>query len=397
MALDHEKIEALLADLESDRVERTISTTNTDKFSEAICAFSNDFPNHNLPGYLIIGADDKTGSINGITIDDKLLKDIAAIRNNGQILPQPVVTVEKMSFPQGDLLVIEVKPSLLPPVRYKGKVCIRVGATKATANEAEENILTGRRVSKAKTDDALPAFESTLNDLNEVLFRSAYLPGAVDEAVIRENHRDYAHQLASLRLYDLTHSCPTNAGVLLLGNNPKYFLPGAYVQYVRYAGKGLESDVLNSREFSGDLITLMSRLDDFVRNNIEQRPVFVSPLREEVQRTYPFRAIRELLNNAVMHRSYMSNAPIKFYEFDDRIEISNPGGLYGNARPDNFPNANDYRNPVIAEAMKVLGYVNKFNRGVMTAKEELINNGNPEPKFEFSDALHFGVTIYKKA
>jgi predicted HTH transcriptional regulator len=80
--------------------------------------------------------------------------------------------------------------------------------------------------------------------------------------------------------------------------------------------------------------------------------------------------------NAIMHRDYESNAPVKFYQFTDRIEIVNPGGLYGNARPENFPNVNDYRNPVIAEAMKVLGYVNRFNRGIARVKVELKENGN---------------------
>lgn len=87
--LNEQELRILLADTESDRAERTVSAQNTDKFSEAICAFSNDFPNHKLPGYLIIGADDKTGKITDMPITDELLKNLAAIRNNGQILPQP--------------------------------------------------------------------------------------------------------------------------------------------------------------------------------------------------------------------------------------------------------------------------------------------------------------------
>jgi ATP-dependent DNA helicase RecG len=99
--LSTQELLAMLSDLESDRVERTVSQNNTDKFSEAICAFSNDFPNHKLPGYLIIGAEDKTGKVVGDTVSDKLLKDLAAIRNNGQILPQPSITVQKYVLPEG--------------------------------------------------------------------------------------------------------------------------------------------------------------------------------------------------------------------------------------------------------------------------------------------------------
>ena len=97
-----------------------------------------------------------------------------------------------------------------------------------------------------------------------------------------------------------------------------------------------------------------------------------------------------------MHRDYQSNSPVKFYEFSDRIEISNAGGLYGSARPDNFPHQNDYRNPVIAEALKIMGYVNRFNRGISTALAELKTNENPEPIFQYDLPLHFGVTIFKK-
>jgi len=394
--LSYEELNTLLSDVESARVERTISVNNTDKFSEAITAFSNDFPNHKLPGYLIIGADDKTGKKVGSKVTDQLLKDLAAIRNNGQILPQPAITIEKYVYPEEELAVVEVFPSPFPPVRYKGRIWIRNGPTKAIANEAEEVRLSEKRTASAKTFDTAPALGSTLDDINIELFKVTYLPNAIDFDTLTANHRDIKQQLASLRLYDKAYDCPTNAGILLLGNNPKYHIPGDYVQYVRFAGTRLDSEVLNEVSFSGDLLSMMQQLDRFVKNNIEQRPVSVSVLREEIIIGYPYRAIRELLNNAVMHRSYDSNAPVKFYEFSDRIEISNPGGLYGAARPDNFPNQNDYRNPVLAEAMKILGFVNKFNRGIATAHKDLIDNGNPPPKFEYKLPLQFAVIVYKK-
>lgn len=79
----------LLSDIESDRIERTISTTNTDKFGQAICAFANDLPDHNQPGYLIIGADDRTGEIPGnIKITDRLLQNLGGIKTDGKLQPQ---------------------------------------------------------------------------------------------------------------------------------------------------------------------------------------------------------------------------------------------------------------------------------------------------------------------
>lgn len=77
----------------------------------------------------------------------------------------------------------------------------------------------------------------------------------------------------------------------------------------------------------------------------------------------------------------------------DRIEIQNPGGLYGAVTPETFPNQNDYRNPKIAEAMKTLGYVNRFGRGIARAQRFLEENGNPRAEFDVSQSTFFLATI----
>ncbi len=394
--LSTKKLTELLKDIETDRTERTISTTDTNKFCEAICAFSNDFPNHKENGYLIIGVDDKTGTPTGIKVTDDLLKNLAAIRDDGNVLPKPALTVQKHEINGNEIAVVEVYPSLFPPVRFKGRVWIRNGPGKAIATESEERILTEKRTSSAKTFDALPCIGSNLEDLDLQLFKNTYLASAIDAETLATNHREIKAQLASLRLYDLVFDCPTNAGMILLCNNAKFYLGGAYVQYAKFSGKEISDPILNEKEFIGDLILLLQQLDTFVSNNIINQSVYTSTLRETVSVQYPFKAIREALNNAIMHRDYESNAPIKFYEFDDRIEISNAGGLYGSATPDNFPHQNDYRNPIIAEALKILGYVNKFNRGIATIKSELEKNGNPNPYFEYNLKHIFSVIIFKK-
>ncbi len=69
--INEQDLRVLLGDLESDRVERTLSTTDTDKFCKAICAFANDLPANSSPGYLIIGARDKDGAIKGVDVTDR--------------------------------------------------------------------------------------------------------------------------------------------------------------------------------------------------------------------------------------------------------------------------------------------------------------------------------------
>ena len=135
------QLQRLLDDLESDRVERTISTDKMDKFGEAICAFSNDLPDSQQPGYLIIGADDKTGKIVPLKINDALLKNIASIRTEGNIQPQPSMTVEKVELDGGPVVVVEVQPAHFPPVKYKGKICVRIGPRRGIANEDDERKL----------------------------------------------------------------------------------------------------------------------------------------------------------------------------------------------------------------------------------------------------------------
>ena len=305
------------------------------------------------------------------------------------------MTVRKYTVDGGDVAVVEVMPSDLPPVRYKGRVWIRVGPSRRGANQQEVRILSERRAALQRTFDACPCHGCTTRELALDLFLVGYLPAAVAHDVIEENNRDLDEQMASLRLYDLSAGCPTNAGALLFAKEPLRWIPGATVQFARWAGTTMADDAVAARRFSGDLLTVLREIDSFVTLPTRSYPVAASTLRERSETDYPPVAIRELLLNAIMHRSYESNAPVRFYWYDDRIEIQNPGGLYGMASPENFPRQNDYRNPVIAEAMATLGYVNKFGRGVIRAQDALLRNGNPEAEFTFEPS-HVLATIRRK-
>lgn len=67
--------------------------------------------------------------------------------------------------------------------------------------------------------------------------------------------------------------------------------------------------------------------------------------------------------------------------------------MYGEARPENFPTVNEYRNPIVAEAMRGLKYVNMFNRGIQRVKNLLDVNGNPEPVFNVDKITAFEVIV----
>lgn len=376
---------ALMTSLESDRVERTISTTDTAKFREAICAFSNDFPNHRKSGFLLLGVHDKSGAASGLQATDELLRNMAGYRQDGEILPSPAMEVYKITLSDGsgDVVVVEVHASDIPPVQYRGRVWIRVGPRKAVANEGEERILSERRVATSKSFDARACLEASLDDLVLDIFLNTYRKEAIAADVLAGNHRTIEEQLAALRFFDLRQNRPTHAAVLLFGKDARNFMPGAYVQYLKIEGTKLSDDVSVSKELSGDLLTLARELDALLEGSLSEKPVRTTALRDTLVWDYPKRSVRELLMNAVCHRSYESNSPVRFHRFADRIEIQNPGGLYGEASPENFPRCTDYRNPVLAEALKILGYVNRFGRGVIDAQQALSDNGSAAATFEF--------------
>ena len=390
-----QELQTLIASTETDRVEKTRSTQDVDKFREAICSFSNDMGGKGLPGYLLIGVDEKDPAFR-LNSTDALLQQLASYRSDGQVMPLPVMNVADYPHPAGggDVIVVEVHPHDLPPIRYRGRVCIRVGPRKDFATEAEERVLIERRSSRFPTFDATPCPEGALDRLDLATFRQSYRPHAVAAEVIAENHRSTEEQLAALRFYNLRRACPTNAGMLVFAFDPLDLVPGAKVQFVQYDGQQLDADVAAEKTFAGNLITILTELDSFLKGRFTQKPVPVSELREQAVFDYPTEAVRELLMNAILHRDYQSTGPIRLYQFSDRIEIQNPGGLYGEASPENFPRVNAYRNPVVAEAMYTLGYVNRFGRGIARAKRSLADNGSPVPRFDYHTS-HFLAIIPK--
>ena len=89
------ELQALIAHHEADDTELTVATSDTVKFSEAVCAFANDLPNHRRPGHLIIGVRDD-GTFSQIPVTDQLLQNLASLRDNGNIQPLPSISVERV-------------------------------------------------------------------------------------------------------------------------------------------------------------------------------------------------------------------------------------------------------------------------------------------------------------
>jgi len=389
-----ENIEILLTDLESYRIERTESLNDADKFCKAICAFANDMPGSGLPGYLFIGVD-KKGNPTGAKIDERLLESLASHRDNGNIIPLPTMHVFKAVHANTDIAVVEIQPSDMPPVRYKQTVWIRTGPSADRATSEQERRLEERRVDLAKTWDTRACRDASLDDLALDLFKITYLPRGVSAEVLAENNRTIEEQLGSLRFWHKKFSAPTNAAVLLFGKDPLTFFPGAYVQYVRFDGQSLVDNPIKEERFSGDFLTVMRDLDRLARELINMRPVRRPDLGEDSIVDYPGVALHELFVNAVIHRNYDgSTTPVSINHFSDRIEVQNPGSLYGDLTKEQFPDGTAYRNPVLAEAAKTLGFANRFGRGIALANSLLQKNGNPKLEYVVGEN-HLAMIVRK--
>jgi ATP-dependent DNA helicase RecG len=222
--------------------------------------------------------------------------------------------------------------------------------------------------------------------LDLAVFRSSYLPAIVGPDVFEEDERPLNQQLTSVRLTDPSGT-PTTLGLLIVGLNPGSYIPGAYVQFVRYQGRDVGAAVTDTQEIRSHLIHASIRLEAVVRSNLRTQPLAGSEFREPTSPDYPFDALREASMNAIMHRNYETScAPVRIAWFDDRVEVSNPGGPFGNVRSDNFNRVNDYRNPSLAAAMKSLGYVNRVGRGIGRIQAALERNGNPPAEFLVDDS-----------
>ncbi len=381
--MDNQELVSMLKDLESDLVERKASLSDPDRVRQAICAFANDLPDHHKPGIIFIGADDD-GSCTGISVTDGLLLKLSQMRDDGKIQPIPSITVEKRVIEGCEMALVMVKPSLAPPVRLSGVTWIRVGPRRAIATPEEEKILAERRRSRDLPFDLHPVPSATIRDLDIDLFEREYLRLAIAPEVLEQNARSIEDKLKALRFLT-PDGQPTVLGILVLGKEILDYLPGAYVQFLRLEGKFLTDPIRDQKKIDGPLQQLLRRIDEVLEaNNSVATSVISEPL--ELKRPeYPLPALQQLVRNAILHRTYeATNSPVRIYWFSDRIEIHSPGGPFGQVTRENFgrPGVTDYRNPHLAEAMRVLGYVQRFGIGIQIARQQLDANGNPPPEFD---------------
>ncbi|MCY4293942.1 MAG: putative DNA binding domain-containing protein [Acidimicrobiaceae bacterium] len=378
---------ALAASPESDLVERkrSLSNSSATKILRSICAFANDLSGHGKPGVILVGVEDD-GSCAGTTIDDALLKRLADMRDHGELLPRPSMDVQRRTLDGCEVAVVTVQPSNHPPVRYEGRVWVRIGPTVRSATASDEQRLAERRRYLDAPFDLRPAHGASIDDLDIDHIRRRYLPCAVSAEVLAENQRPLEDQLRSLRL--MSGDTPTNGAMLAFGREAQHWLPESWVQFVRFDGDDVTDPPRNSQALTGRIEDILGDLSRLVRLNVSTRLDIASGDREQRFPDYPVEALLQLAYNAVMHRSYEgTHSPSRLYWYSERVEIESPGGLFGAVTPETLlKGATAYRNQLIAEIMANLGFAQRFGYGIPSAVRALRSNDNPEPEFQVEDS-----------
>lgn len=178
---------------------------------------------------------------------------------------------------------------------------------------------------------------------------------------------------------------PTVLGILTLGKSPQDFLHGAYIQFLRIDGNELADEIIDSEEIRGAISDQIRQLDEKMKGHNRVAVDITSGPVEKRTADYPLEALQQITRNAIMHRTYEGTyAPVRVTWFNNRIEILSPGGPYGTISAENFgqPGLTEYRNPNLAEAMRTLGYVQRFGVGISISRRLLQTAGHPELEFE---------------
>jgi len=186
-----------------------------------------------------------------------------------------------------------------------------------------------------------------------------------------------------------------NTGILFFAKNLQDIYYHTAVTCALY--KGAEKvDVLDRRDFNEDIISGIDGAMNFLKQWIPVRYEMTgTPQRREVPEI-PYDALREAVINAVTHRNYFERgANVMVEMFDDRIEITNPGGLVKGLRPEDFGKRSVLRNLNLANLLREVRYIEKMGTGITKMRKSIAEAGLPQVEFEFD--TFFTVTFTRKS
>ena len=351
---------------------------------KSVSAFANS-----KGGIILFGVDDSTHELEGLDDIQQVAEKITEIIN-ARILPLPRYEINSFTEDGKDFLELKIGDGPSTPyylvIDGRKEAFIRSGNQSIPAPEHILNnlILKGKNL----TFDALPT-DYKINDLSFTL-----LAATIKEKTNKKF--DANKDFFSLGLAN-TEKELTNAGLLLSDQNP---LKQSKIVCTRWKGlnKGIiAEDAIDDKEYNGSIIALLENADSFIKNNSKMSWKVVGMERQELEE-YPITARREAIVNALIHRDYqILGAEIHIDMFDDRLEITSPGGMFDgsliqNLEIKNIPSMR--RNIVIADVFSRLHYMDRRGSGLSRILESY-NDSIQKPKF-ISDSLSFTVIFPNK-
>lgn len=338
-------------------------------------------------GHLIFGVKNEPRTVVGLA-DPQAVISKATELIKARIDPAPRYMVQVVEIEGKACVDLEVQNGPTYPYYYAADgvrvAYVRHGdqSLEATTWELNELILKGRN----QTFDALPS-PYRVGDVSFTLLAATFKN-------LRHEEFDLAKELPSAGLVTLDGQV-TNGGLLLCDQG---VLRQSRVFCTRWKGncKGnIDEDALDDKEFQGaSLITLLQNAEDFIRNN-SKNPWSIRGMRREERSDYPYKAVREVLVNALIHRDYqILGSEIHVDIFDDRLEIFSPGGMMNGQRIQDMdlhhiPSMR--RNQVISDVFSRLDLMERRGSGI----DRILNSYAEvaqKPSF-YSDSDIFLVTL----
>jgi len=366
---------------ETSTVQFKLNVSNEHSIAQEMVAFANS-----RGGKIIIGVDDKTWDIIGLTDDDlRRLSNLLVNAANEHIKPPLFIDTETIISDGKKVMIIEIIEGNDKPYKDKdGVILLKNGANKRKVTSNEEIL---RLLSNGKNlfPDELPVSQATIEDLNKDKFDEYFLREFKVE--YKNLGLNYEEALKAKRV--LKNGKITLAGFLFFGKKPQDIKPAFCIKAVAFYGNSIGgTEYRDSRDLTGTISDLHDEGMAFFKRNLlhtQQGQNFNSQGILEISQI----ALQELLENALLHRDYIKNAPIRLMIFDDRVEIVSPGSLPNSLTVEELK----YGNPIVRNNLMVSYAVHTLpyrglGSGIKRALEE-------QPNIEFINQIEGEQFIVK--
>lgn len=297
-------------------------------------------------GMIVVGIDDKTGRINPLSFVEvqETTNLLGSLASEG-VVPQILLDIENVQMEDGVIVVATVKQGKNKPYRdSKGIVWVKQGADKRKVFDNAE-LIAMLMENGQMHPDCMPVNGTSIKDLDENTlrdyllnrFRSDFERQQLSVTEMRHRSLDEIAGVLSqtpegilknngLILEDGTL---TVAALMLMGRYPQRWLPAFTVRCVSFVGNsigGTEFRDKSGNDADGNAVHLYNYIISFLTRNLRRKQVekdFNSQGELEVSTA----SLSEIVTNGILHRSYVIEAPLRVFIFDNRIEIHSPGLL----------------------------------------------------------------------